>query len=506
MLKRYLSIWVTFLIVFFFVEQAMAEEQRWGNDVLVHSANHIYGFGMDQADKDTLYLVVSDSSTTNSTDTTYIYRSTNNGINWSHRTTNYAGRRGKSDLIAAKGDMDAVYTFFILDNRLVSSRYSYGTTSVQLGINISNTGESVVDFEVCHDLSDQYGLYVVYQTNHDSVIFKRSMNFDTTWTNRINLSATTPIISKPSIAWSRGSHLVVAGKTTDNKIYTIRNTDYGDSADWKNGQYPSGLGNCDNPVVAGSHTSPADSAIFWVFYERYAALVPPRWVLQYHFSKDACSTWSSIWSPTDTSTGNRVLPSLHVLEENDISNLTLAYRYEIGTEPRQIRYFYKENAQTGYTFGTAPYTGVNDYEPDYAPPHRAYTIRGTDNTVRSAILYIDSSQQNLYFDASSFTGVEDEARNEVIQGFSLKQNFPNPFNPTTKIEFVLSKSGQVKIEIFNILGEKVKTLTDQYLKAGHQMIEWDGKDDLGKEVTSGVYFYRLQTEDLTETKKMVLLR
>lgn len=509
MLKRYVLVLATFFIVLLFFQQAMAEEQTWGNDVLVHQANHIYGFGMDQADKDTLYLVVSDSSTTNTTDTTYIYRSTNNGINWSHRTTNYAGRRGKSDIIAAKGDMDAVYTFFILDNRLVSSRYSYGTTSVQLGANISNTGEKVVDFEVCHDLSEHYGLYVVYQTDHDSVIFKRSMNFDTTWTDRVNLSATTPLRSKPSIAWSRGPYLVVAGKTADDKIYTIRNTNYGDSTDWKDGQYshPGGLINCDNPAVCGSHTLPADSAIFWVFYERYISVYdPPRWVLQYHYSTDACSTWHSLSSPTDTSTGNRVLPSLHVLEENDASNLTLAYRYEIGSDPRQIRYLYTQNAQTLYTFGTAPYTGVNDYEPHYEPPHRAYTIRRTDNTVNSAILYVDSSQQKLYFDVSSFTGVVDEAQNEAIKGFSLKQNYPNPFNPTTQIEFVLSRRGQVKLEIFNILGQKIRTLVDQQFKAGHQLVEWDGKDEKGKEVTSGIYFYRLQTDDLKETRKMVLVR
>lgn len=93
-----------------------------------------------------------------------------------------------------------------------------------------------------------------------------------------------------------------------------------------------------------------------------------------------------------------------------------------------------------------------------------------------------------------------------IQEFTLDQNYPNPFNPTTKIEFVLSKSGQVRVEIFNILGEKVKTLIDQHLKAGRQLVEWDGKDESGEEVASGIYFYRLQTDNFTETKKMVLMR
>ena len=97
--------------------------------------------------------------------------------------------------------------------------------------------------------------------------------------------------------------------------------------------------------------------------------------------------------------------------------------------------------------------------------------------------------------------------------FSLEQNYPNPFNPTTVIQFrVKSSESRAKapvhttLNIYNILGQKVRTLVDQYLKAGHKAVEWDGKDDWGKEVSSGIYFYRLQTEDFTEAKKMLLIK
>jgi len=511
MLKCYVLVLAVLVVAFLVPQQAMAEEQMWGTDVLVHQANHIYGFGMDQGDKDTLLLVVSDSSTTNLRDTLYIYRSTNNGQNW-----NLVGiergdsniHLGKADVISAKGDSSFAFVFYVYHNSLWLSRYPYNFSEMHIFTGISEGYEKVIDFSVCQDIYPDYWLYLVYQTDQDSVIFKTSRDYGKTWTHRKNLTETTPIVSKPSIAWSRGAYIVVAGKTADNKICTIRNTNSGSSADWKDGQYPypGGLVDCDNPVVAGSHTSPADSAIFWLFYQRYAPLVPARWILQYHWSTDACSTWSWMSTPSDTSTGNRVLPSLHVLEENDVSNLTLAYRYEIGADPRQIRYIYKQNAQTSYSFAVAPYTGVNDYEPHYAPPHRAYTIRRTDNLVNSVVLYVDSLTNGLYFDASSFTAVEDEVEDKPIRRFSLDQNYPNPFNPTTKIEFILSKSGQVRIDIFNILGEKVKTLMDQHLKAGRQLVEWDGKDESGEEVASGVYFYRLQTQDFTETKKMVLMK
>lgn len=90
--------------------------------------------------------------------------------------------------------------------------------------------------------------------------------------------------------------------------------------------------------------------------------------------------------------------------------------------------------------------------------------------------------------------------------YALFQNYPNPFNPSTNIEFVLFKSGQVEIEIFNILGQKVRTLVNSHLKAGHKVVDWDGKDDQGREVTSGLYFYRIQAGDFVESKKMLLLK
>jgi flagellar hook assembly protein FlgD len=76
----------------------------------------------------------------------------------------------------------------------------------------------------------------------------------------------------------------------------------------------------------------------------------------------------------------------------------------------------------------------------------------------------------------------------------------------TNIEFLLPKSGQVRIEIFNILGQRVRTLVDEYLKPGHKLVDWDGKDDSGEEVSSGIYLYQLRAGDLTESKRMLLVK
>jgi hypothetical protein len=90
--------------------------------------------------------------------------------------------------------------------------------------------------------------------------------------------------------------------------------------------------------------------------------------------------------------------------------------------------------------------------------------------------------------------------------FNLSQNYPNPFNPTTKIEFTLTKSGFVSLEIYDVLGRKVRTLVSEKLSAGYKSVIWDGKNDAGDEVASGVYFYQLKVGDFSEPKKMLLLK
>jgi hypothetical protein len=90
--------------------------------------------------------------------------------------------------------------------------------------------------------------------------------------------------------------------------------------------------------------------------------------------------------------------------------------------------------------------------------------------------------------------------------FALRQNYPNPFNPTTVIQYALPKSSFVKIEVYNILGQKVRTLMEEEQEPGYKMVDWDGKDDSGAEVSSGVYFYRIEAGSFVECKKMTLLK
>jgi len=98
-----------------------------------------------------------------------------------------------------------------------------------------------------------------------------------------------------------------------------------------------------------------------------------------------------------------------------------------------------------------------------------------------------------------FTSIEQSG--EIIKGFQLEQNYPNPFNPSTRIEFQLPHSSFVSLKVFDILGRQVTILLEKHLIAGKHSIDWNASC-----TQSGIYFYRLQAGDYTETKKLILLQ
>jgi len=94
----------------------------------------------------------------------------------------------------------------------------------------------------------------------------------------------------------------------------------------------------------------------------------------------------------------------------------------------------------------------------------------------------------------------------VPMSFGLHQNYPNPFNPSTIIQYDLPAPSKVRLDVFNVLGQQVKTLVDDYQEAGYQSVTWNGDDDNGSSVATGIYFYKISADNKVETKKMMLLK
>jgi hypothetical protein len=90
--------------------------------------------------------------------------------------------------------------------------------------------------------------------------------------------------------------------------------------------------------------------------------------------------------------------------------------------------------------------------------------------------------------------------------FALFQNQPNPFNPETNISFTLPVRAYVYMTIYNIEGKKVRILASREMSAGTHTVHWNGRDEAGNPVASGIYFYRLKTQHFDQTQKMVLMK
>ncbi len=133
-------------------------------------------------------------------------------------------------------------------------------------------------------------------------------------------------------------------------------------------------------------------------------------------------------------------------------------------------------------------------------------IEGTEPYYAINYNFIDGPSVHRLGDKSVVAVREDKDISRA-EGFGLVSNYPNPFNPTTTIEFSLPERSIVKVEIFDILGRKVSTLiNNQELNTGMQRLVWNGKNDNGVQMVSGAYLYRISSDKYSVTKKMMLIK
>jgi hypothetical protein len=127
------------------------------------------------------------------------------------------------------------------------------------------------------------------------------------------------------------------------------------------------------------------------------------------------------------------------------------------------------------------------------------SIHGFGDTNGGTLMYA-----SIDIDFSPFVGANNNTTTPVTA--SLMQNYPNPFNPTTEIAYELKADQPVNLQIFNAKGQLVKTLVDEVQTAGTKTVTWNGTDDNGNSVTSGVYFYKMKSSTFESARKMILMK
>lgn len=173
----------------------------------------------------------------------------------------------------------------------------------------------------------------------------------------------------------------------------------------------------------------------------------------------------------------------------------------IGNYPYRI---YQNNASP-FPANTNVYSGTFDWTQatfdisNYSGNARFRFLFGSDGAVTGEGWYLD----DLHVEGEYVS--DGEIVTQTVR-FELHENYPNPFNPTTTIRFDLPASAKVNLEIYNLKGQRVRTLLTESLAKGSHAIVWNGNDDNGRPVSSGVYLYRLSNGTMTQTRKMMLMK
>ena len=178
-----------------------------------------------------------------------------------------------------------------------------------------------------------------------------------------------------------------------------------------------------------------------------------------------------------------------------LQNVTLGKRFD----SFYIDYQLHENVLEIALAGAKPVnTNVEMLELTFGIPDQKLSsetvLEMRDISLNEGQITADNSANQLIFNPS------------VPQSSELFQNHPNPFNPETKIEYQLLEKAQVKIEVYNLVGQKIRTLESKEREAGHYSVIWDGCDEFGNKVVSGIYLYQIKAGNFVKTRKMALMK
>jgi hypothetical protein len=236
--------------------------------------------------------------------------------------------------------------------------------------------------------------------------------------------------------------------------------------------------------------------------------------LRYAYSTNSGVDWSKDHILANTSEYNEMACQLWAKRDAgylDMNICYLRYRFQISPYLAEWSYIYQGHTSTADPTNWHNPSQISDYHAAWGQDGRV-VCQGVYSGYNHGVLYggkpsIFSNYADLYFDNFSWVDVNDDMEDEEHpEGFSLSTNYPNPFNPETRISYFIPQTSHVRLEVFNVLGQKIRTLMDDVQTAGKKEVTWDGTDAQGMPVASGVYFYNLKADNYNQSKKMILMR
>ena len=135
-----------------------------------------------------------------------------------------------------------------------------------------------------------------------------------------------------------------------------------------------------------------------------------------------------------------------------------------------------------------------------------FVFRTEDSPLQSDFQVLDGILVDLAGNVDQMHNIAVGRLDPIPEAFALSQNMPNPFNPSTTISYEVPESGSVKLIVYNLLGQQVRTLIDDSIESGFHTVVWDGADEFGRQVASGIYIYRMNSGEFNATKRMLFLK
>jgi len=499
----------------------------WGNDDTITTGPIYGGISSDYDTSGNLYAVRCSTYIDSTNACVKVYKSTNSGASWFSLCGVASGWGFKySYPVVLTGSLgNKLYVFFMRSTQngdIIMARFTQSGTFEEL-CDIKVDADTITYFSACTDDGSHLMLAYQKEENGHQVFTIVSTDYGATWGNQTYIADNA---QHPDIAYGNNGYVYLVFEKTmrgNPDIWLIKNTNYCDHLAWTGGDQLTDDSYDDYyPKVAALHTVPADTACVWVVYNHDEA--PPSKVmntdLRFAYSTNSGVDWTKDQVLANDPFAQEMAADLKVYRSSGNKYVDLCYvKYSgIVKSGSDIYYTWAEAKSPGRF--SSPHQIINENWANWLPDSREVCqltypfpdwfpgiVYAGAPLKRDDGKNLDYGGWNLYYDFYDWVGVEDENEGEKLPAeFSLSNNYPNPFNPETRIGYSIPKACQVKLEVFNILGQRIRTLVDENQTAGKKEVTWDGRDENRNEVASGVYFYKLQAGDFAQTKKMVLIR
>jgi choice-of-anchor B domain-containing protein len=229
----------------------------------------------------------------------------------------------------------------------------------------------------------------------------------------------------------------------------------------------------------------------------------------------------NVWTNSDNTvmvtTEETPYKTIKIWDISDLDNITFLSEYLAPSNLAHNVFIAGDYAYASHYESGLVITDIrNPIQPVEAASYDTYPQGNTPNYngawgvypfTSNGLVYVSDMQTGLYvfsFDSVSVTSIDPGY--DVPPEFTLQQNYPNPFNPSTTISFQIPAAANISLKIYNILGQEVRNLVNDVYSPGQWSVNWDGRDNFGNPVPSGMYIYQLESDAFTDMKKMILIR